>query len=298
MGEDVSKRKSFMLLEIDRIQLAVPDVRKAIEGWQSILGAEVSGTDKIACLGAERTSLRLGSGIVELLQADGAGVVADAVASRGSHMFGAGVSCTDLTEVRNMLSPQFNNVVEEGSQLFVDGHDIGIKGLRVVVSKHEDRPAVGLADFFYEATLLAANSVEETAKFARVFSLDAQEFVEINSPPFGYSGTLTLFRKDLLHRFEVITPLVPCNTMGRFFEKTGPCLYMAYAESSDLLEIERRVKARGEAITVDRPEGRGEDQVADGLWLHPKSLGGMMLGLSRPSQAWRWSGHPERVEPI
>lgn len=287
-----------MLLEIDRIQLAVPDVSKAMEGWQAILGAEVSGVDKVACLGAARTSLRLGSGIVELLQADGAGIVADAVASRGPHMFGAGVSCADVTEVRGMLSPQFNNIIEEGKQLFVDGHDIGIQGLRVVVSKHEDRTAVGLTDFFYEATLLAASSVEETARFARVFSLDAQEFVEINSPGFGYSGTLTLFRKDLLHRFEVITPLVPANTMGRFFDKIGPCLYMAYAETSDLLEIESRVKARGEAVTIDRPEDRGEDQVADGLWLHPESLGGMMLGLSRPSQAWRWSGHPERVEPI
>lgn len=287
-----------MLLEIDRIQLAVPDVSKAMEGWQAILGAEVSGVDKVACLGAARTSLRLGSGIVELLQADGAGIVADAVARRGPHMFGAGVSCADVTEVRGMLSPQFNNIIEEGKQLFVDGHDIGIRGLRVVVSKHEDRTAVGLTDFFYEATLLAASSVEETARFARVFSLDAQEFVEINSPGFGYSGTLTLFRKDLLHRFEVITPLVPTNTMGRFFDKIGPCLYMAYAETSDLLEIESRVKARGEAVTIDRPEDRGEDQVADGLWLHPKSLGGMMLGLSRPSQAWRWSGHPERVEAI
>ncbi|MFP6806178.1 MAG: hypothetical protein VB957_03175 [Pseudomonadales bacterium] len=287
-----------MLLEIDRIQLAVPDVSKAIEGWQSILDAEVSGTDKIACLGASRTSLRLGSGIIELLEADGAGVVADAVASRGAHMFGAGVSCADVKEVQASLSPQFENIVEERSQLFIDGRDIGIEGLRVIVSRHEDRPAVGLTDFFYEATLLAANSVEETAKFARVFSLDAQEFVEINSPGFGYSGTLTLFRKDLLHRFEVITPLEPTNTMGRFFGKTGACLYMAYAETSDLLEIEARVKARGEAVTVDRPEGRSDDKPADGLWLHPKSLGGMMLGLSRPTKAWQWSGHPERVEQI
>lgn len=287
-----------MLLEIDRIQLAVPDVSKAIEGWQAILDAEVSGTDKIACLGANRTILRLGSGIVELLEADGTGVLADAVTRRGAHMFGAGVSCEDVGEVQASLSSQYKNIVEEGDQLFIDGRDIGIEGLRVVVSKHEERPAVGLTDFFYEATLLAGDSVGETANFARVFSLDAQEFVEINSPGFGYSGTLTLFRKDLLHRFEVITPLVPTNTMGRFFDRIGACLYMAYAETSDLLEIECRVKARGEAVTIDRPAGRSDDKPADGLWLHPKSLGGMMLGLSRPSKAWQWSGHPERVEKI
>jgi hypothetical protein len=287
-----------MLLEIDRIQLAVPDVSKALDGWQAILGAEVSGTDKVSCLGAARTSLRLGSGIVELLEPDGSGLVADALANRGAHMFGAGASCVDVEEVQASLSSRYDNIINEGNQLFVDGADIGIEGLRVVVSKHEEREAIGLTDFFYEATLLAGNSEEETAKFAHVFSLDAQEFVAINSPGFGYSGTLTLFRKDLLHRFEVITPLDPANTMGRFFNKIGPCLYMAYAETSDLLEIEQKVKERGEAVTVDRPEGRSEALVADGLWLHPKSLGGMMLGLSRPSKAWQWSGHPERVEPI
>lgn len=287
-----------MLLEIDRIQLAVPDVSRVVDRWQSILGAEVSGVDKVACLNAARTSLRLGCGFVELLEPDGAGILADAVSGRGEHMFAAGVSCPDVKQVQENLASRYNNIAAEREQLHIDGADIGIDGLRVVVSKHEERERVGEIDFLYEATLLAANSEEETARFASVFSLDAQEFVSINSPNFGYSGTLTLFRKDLLHRFEVITPLEPTNTMGRFFSKTGPCLYMAYAETSNLLEIEKRVKEKGEAITVDRPKDRSDDLPADGLWLHPKTLGGMMLGLSRPTRAWQWSGHPERVEAI
>ena len=211
-------------------------------------------------------------------------------------MFAAGASCADIDQLQKSLN--VDNIVNEGGQLFIDGEDIGIKGLRVVVSKHEERSQVGDIDFLYEATLLAQNSGDETARFAEVFSLDAQEFVEIDSPNFGYSGTLTLFRKDLLHRFEVITPLVPGNTMGRFFTRTGPCLYMAYAETSDILTIEERVKERGEGITLDRPDDRSDRLPADGLWLHPKTLGGVMLGLSRPTMAWRWSGHPERVEEI
>lgn len=287
-----------MLLEIDRIQLAVPDVGKAVKLWQSLLGAEISNVDKVACLGAARTSLRMGSGFVEILEPDGTGVLVDALANRGAHMFGAGVSCLDVGQVQTNLASQYENITEEGNQLFIDGADIGIDGLRVVVSKHEEREKIGDIDFLYEATLLAANSKEETAKFARVFSLDAQEFVTIDSPNFGYSGTLTLFRRDLLHRFEVITPLEPDKTMGRFFNKIGPCLYMAYAETSKLLDIEQRVREKGEAITVDRPEDRSDDLPPDGLWLHPMSLGGIMLGLSRPSKAWQWSGHPERVEKI
>ncbi len=79
-----------MLLEIDRIQLAVPEVPSVVERWQSVLGAEILSTDSIKHLAASRTTLRLGTGIVEVLAADGAGLVADAIAARGAHMFGAG----------------------------------------------------------------------------------------------------------------------------------------------------------------------------------------------------------------
>jgi len=44
------------------------------------------------------------------------------------------------------------------------------------------------------------------------------------------------------------------------------------------------------------PTGRREGAAADTIFLHPPSLGGTMLGLSRPTLAWQWSGHPERVE--
>ena len=90
-------------------------------------------------------------------------------------------------------------------------------------------------------------------------------------------------------------------TMGRFLDRQGPVLYMAFAETANLSEIEARIAERHPdrpGMTVDRPEGRRPDQVADQIWVHPATLGGMMLGLSRPSMAWSWSGHPERVEAI
>jgi hypothetical protein len=262
------------------------------------LGAELESVDRVKCLAAARTRLRLGTGYIEILEPDGAGIVADAVANSAAHMFSAGASCMDLQQLAEQLAKRSNNLPLESGQLFINGDDIGIKGLRVVVSQHEERVAVGDIDFMYESTLLAGSALEETAKFAEVFALEAREFVNIESAEFGYDGTLTLFRKDLLHRFEVITPTDPDTTMGRFFNKVGACLYMAFAESSNMLAIEQRVLERGEGITVDRPTNRSSDITADQLWLHPATLGGMMLGLSRPSRAWQWSGHPERVEEI
>jgi hypothetical protein len=83
--------------------------------------------------------------------------------------------------------------------------------------------------------------------------------------------------------------------MGRFFARAGAAFYMAFAESGALAAIEARARERGDGITLVPPE-RPAGRAADTAFLHPPALGGMMLGLSRPTMAWQWSGHPERVE--
>ncbi|MEN8181948.1 MAG: VOC family protein [Myxococcota bacterium] len=125
---------------------------------------------------------------------------------------------------------------------------------------------------------------------------EGDAFVPIDSKHYGYAGTLTLFDRDRLGRFEVITPHDPRNTMGRFFSRFGESFYMAFAESHALGAIEARAREIRAGHTPEPPsEGRVGD--ANTVFLHPAALGGMMLGLSRPTQAWQWSGHPERVEP-
>lgn len=287
-----------MLIEIDRLQLATAQPAHAIERWTTLLGAEVAGADQVRCLGAKRTLLRIGRSEVEILEPDGAGLVADAVAARGAHMFSTGASTHDVHAVQAQLKKLTSDPVMEDGRLYIDGNSIGIPGLRLVVSPHVSHDRVGDIDYLYEGTILAGEAAALTTRFAEVFALDAQAFVEIDSPRFGYNGQLTLFQPQALHRFEVITPLDAEKTMGRFFEKIGPCLYMSFAETSRLAEIEQRVAAAGLGQTIDRPEERATDLPADQVWLHPATLGGVMLGLSRPTMAWSWSGSPERVAPI
>jgi hypothetical protein len=287
-----------MLIEIDRLQLATPDPAGAIERWTQLFDAQQVMQRRIHCLNAQCTTLRLGRSEVDILEADGAGLVADAVARRGAHMFSAGASTHDVLAVQRQLAKISTDPVLEDGRLYVDGESIAIPGLRLVVSPHEEREPTGLIDYLYEATVLAGDADALTARFADVFALDARDFAEINSPRFGYTGKLTLFQSEHLHRFEVISPIDADKTMGRFFSKVGPCLYMSFAETSQLNEIEKRVEALGLGQTVDRPEDRPADVIADQIWLHPPTLGGVMLGLSRPTMAWSWSGKPERVEAI
>ncbi|MGB1088779.1 MAG: hypothetical protein ACPG06_10445, partial [Alphaproteobacteria bacterium] len=72
----------------------------------------------------------------------------------------------------------------------------------------------------------------------------------------------------------------------------------AFGESATMPAIEQAVAADALAQTIDRPEARPAAQTADQMWLHPVTLGGMMLGISRPSMAWSWSGRPDRVEEM
>ena len=67
---------------------------------------------------------------------------------------------------------------------------------------------------------------------------------------------------------------------------------MCYAETPDVGAIVRRLNLKQARFTA-----RGGDPEAerDGLWIHPSALSGLLLGVSRTTAAWEWSGRPELV---
>lgn len=286
-----------MLKTIDRIQIATRDAEGAAGVWADVLGAERVSEDRVAALGARRVSSRLGKGFIEFLEPDGPGVIADALQARKrAHLFAGGVSAPDFdAAVRHVESKGVEVAIENGQAFLNPEIFVGVPS-PLVLSPFEERPLAGAIDFFYEVTLLAPDALGVVSRIADLFGLDASFFKQIESDRFAYTGVLTLFDPDDLHRFEVITPTSGETTMGRYFNRSGPSYYMCFAETSDMLGIERHCAAAGLGITVDRPEGRSPEAGADQAWLHPQTLGGVMLGLSRPTMAWQWSGHPERVE--
>jgi len=285
-----------MLTEIDRVIIAVPDAAAAADKWGALLGAEEIACDRVASLSAWRTTLRVGCSDVELLEPDGTGPIADELSRRGrAHLFAAGASSPETRKVADHARKAGAAVLADSGRYLVT---IEIEGapIRFVVSDEAEREKAGDIDFLYEATVLAADQATAVDRIAQVFNLDKAHFTTITSEAFGYTGVLTLFREGALHRFEVITPTD--RTMGRYYAREGASFYMAFAESAAMTKIESAAKQANAGVTIDRPETRSAMQSADQLWLHPPSLGGMMLGISRPSMAWRWSGHPERVEAL
>ena len=287
-----------MLTEIDRILLATPDAVGSAMPWRDLLGAEFVGRDRLDSLGAQRMMLRVGTTDIEFLEPDGTGVIADELARRGrAHLFAAGAQSPDAAGVARHAAANGAVCLDADGRHYVQ---IEIEGapIRFVVSPAEERMAAGHLDFLYEATVLAADQAAAVEQIARTFNLDRSAFTTITSEAFGYTGVLTLFHPDRLHRFEVITPIDMAKTMGRYYGREGASYYMAFAESGEMPLIERLAAEAGVGITLDRPDSRSPALTADQLWLHPATLGGMMLGVSRPTMAWRWSGKPERVETI
>jgi hypothetical protein len=286
-----------VLTQIDRLQMVVPDAASAAEGWMRLLGAEPEGEAPLRCLAARRVFYRLGTGFVEFLEPDGAGPVADALSQRGAHLFSIGAATPDLAALAARLEQQGASPERESGQLHLGPEATGGRGFRIVVSSEAERPRVGAIDTFYEVTHLVDDAEAATAHAARLFGLDSRAFVPIESEQYGYAGSLTLFHPERLHRFEVIHPHDRQKTMGRFHERFGESLYMAFAETDATADIEERARAVGAGMTPDVPADQRPGHGPDTLFLHPSALGGMMLGLSRRSFAWSWSGSPDRVEP-
>ncbi len=287
-----------MLQRIDRVQLATTKAGDAAAPWVRYLGAEPAGTQDSAHLNARIHRYRLAQGFVEFLEPLGDGPVSAALASRGGpHLFAGGATTKDMAGLKAHLNDGSIPFTEEAGQLHLElGAEIA--GLRMVINEDEDRAPVGMIDFLYEVTLLHEDAEGATKRFCEIFGLDAAHFSPITSDKFGYYGILTLFDPDDLHRFEVITPTAADKTMGRFFDRTGPCLYMAFGESARMAEIEQMVAADNQGQTIDRPDDRDPSLTADQMWLHPPTLNGMMLGISRPTMAWTWSGKPDRVRAV
>src|SRR5512139_80275 len=220
-----------MLTHVHRVQTVVSDRKHAAASYRRLLDAEVIEEDRVEVLGAHRTILALGTSQVELLEPNGAGPVADCLSRARGGLFAAGLATADVVQMRAHLQRRGVSLAEERGQIFLSPLHLGVPGLQAVISAAQPQAAVGLARRLYEVTLLVPDFHVAADSIAASFALDRRHFVTIRSAEFGYEGLLTLFRPDDLDRIEVVTPSDAGKTMGRFFAKRGPCLYMCYCEA-------------------------------------------------------------------
>jgi catechol 2,3-dioxygenase-like lactoylglutathione lyase family enzyme len=283
-----------MIDRIDRVALVVADRKVAADTYRRLLGAEVAREDRSAYLAARRTVMALGESEIELCEPDGAGLAAAALAERGEGLLAGGVAAVEPEAVLQRLEGLGLAPIVEDGQIHVEGSP-GF-GARFVVSPRVVRPRVGPVSFLYEVTItLIGDWRAAAAWYAAIFGLDPRRFSPIESSRFGYRGTLTLFDPPArLDRIELSQVVDARSAMGRWVARRGDSLYMAYVETHDLAGVIERLDGAGARWT---PRGQSREGERDGLWVHPSALHGLLLGVSRTTLAWEWSGRPERVEP-
>jgi len=281
-----------MLERVDRVQLVVKDRQAAARILGEVLGAQLVREASSAYLGASRLVLALGSSEVELCEPSGPGPAAEHLSAQGEGLMAAGFSTRDMSALKANLERHGCRFVSEGAQVYLDPSET--PGMRVVLTPDAARPPVGLVSRLYEVTNTLISDWRAAAdRYTRIFGLDSSRFSPIASERFGYVGTLAMFNpKDRLDRIEISQVTNSKSAMGRWAARRGDSLYMCYVEADDVRPIIERLAARGGRFTT-----RGADPATehDGLWVHPSALCGLLLGISRTTAGWEWSGQPARV---
>jgi hypothetical protein len=275
-----------MLKRVDRVQIVVSDRAEAKRAATAIFGAEFVRDDEVKLLGAKRTVCHVGASIVEFLEADGAGRVADFARQRGGGLYAAGFSVAELEEAAALFDRNGIKSEREGRQLFLNS--MTTCGMPTVVSTFQELLPVGAIKWIYEVTNVVADWRATAERYARIFGLDSSKYVPIEHADFGYTGTLTMFDAPArLDRIEISQP-TRAAAMGQFHRRHGDSLYMFYVETDSVEAIADRLRER-EGRFTPRKEG-----LHDGLWIHPTAFCGVLVGVSHTNVAWRWSGNPER----
>ena len=286
-----------MLERVDRMLLAVRDRALATKTFETMLGAKWQREETSAHLNARGAVLALGESEIELWEPDGNGPVATQLESHGEGLMFAGYASSRFDELAARLEALAVGRVVENGRIFLPGSSTF--GFPMVISPWRQRPRVGPVSFFYEATNSLQSDWRVVARrYAEMFGLDESRFAPISSPRFGYEGTLTMFdpagRLDRIELSQTF-PDKP-GAMRRFVERHGgDSLYMCFVETHDFDALRDRMLAAGAT-----PGARAGNIATehDTMWVHPKNLHGMLLGVSRTGFAWIWSGQPERVPAL
>lgn len=276
-----------MLERVDRVQLAVRDRGLAADTYAHVLGAVRVRDDRIAALRARRAVLQAGESEFELLEPESDGPVAAFVERWGEGLFAAGFSTLNVEALAARLDREGVRYAAEGDQLYIAGDQTF--GMPVVISPSARRERVGLITWLYEVTNVVGDWQAAAERYTRIFGLDRSRFCPIDSPQYGYRGTLTLFDPpNRLDRIEITQTYDPEKPMARFHARRGDSLYMCFAETDNAAAIERRLRERNL-----RYAHTNAANPAEGVFIHPSALHGMLMGVSLTNVAWLWSGRPD-----
>lgn len=279
---------------VDRVQIIVKSADIAAATFNELLGTEVVDKKQCQYLNAKRTILAFGESEIELCEPDGTGIAAEFMGSRGEGLMTAGLSCAEPQRLVERLRGINYTVVEEGDQLYLPGNEH--YGIPFIISETKARNRIGPVSFLFEVTnTLVGDWRRAAAHYAGIFNLNPRRFCPIKNDTFGYDGSLTMFDPpNRLDRIELSQVVKDNVHMAKWTKRYGDSIYMCSCETHDIENLVERFMAAGVRWT---PRGISKETERDGFWTHPGDLHGLLLGVSRTTVPWDFSGRPEFVDP-
>lgn len=285
-----------MFKNVDRILVAVHDLDEAENNYRNVLGASHIEDFESSYLNATVRRMAVGVSEVELCRPNGPGPVAQRIEKQGEGLVCGGVTTDDLSAFARRLDEKGIPYVNADNRIYPASE--ALYNLPLAVSASPSKPNVrndGPVEFLYELTMVLKSKWDDVAAhYADVFGLKRENEVGITFSRFGYDGTLMKFDPDRLDRLELSEAHDSAYPMGRFTAKHGDAFYMCYIQTDDLADIIDRL-TRHDCRWTRRTTTEVE---RDGLWIHPSAINGVLMGVSRTSLAWGWSGKPELVQPL
>jgi methylmalonyl-CoA/ethylmalonyl-CoA epimerase len=81
---------------------------------------------------------------------------------------------------------------------------------------------------------------------------------------------------------QLLAPLTPDSTIGRFLERKGPGLQQLAYRVADVDQASAEIRAKGGQVLYDEPRHGTENSRVQ--FVHPKSTGGVLVELVEPAK--------------
>ncbi len=124
---------------------------------------------------------------------------------------------------------------------------------------------------------IAVASIAEARKMYEALGLTVSAIEEV-----PHEGVRVAFIPCGETQIELLEPLSPDSTVGKFLEKRGPGVHHLCLASDDLRADDARLRDQGfQLLRSELTRGAGGALVQ---FVHPKSTGGVLLELSEPGE--------------
>jgi hypothetical protein len=257
--------------QTDRVALVVPNADRVAEDFSAIFATEVVDDTKDDVAVARRVTLQWGHDQVELFEPLGDGPSAEFLKQGRSGLFAGGFALADPAGLASHLEARGVRVHEQGADRFLVLPE-DCQGTGIILTRTEDRSRVGLSDSIWQITYAAPSLDDMCDYYVDLLNMGELYTSRYQSPAFGYDAGVSWFdARDgaPLDSLEYLEPTKPDTAVDRFVKRNGSGIYMCAIVTDDIPQIRERVEATGPGWT----------HAEIGGYIHPRRLGGMLLGI-------------------